>query len=68
MGGLTLSLAPLLPIAASPQADGAEAVFLSANSQMHFAWFDKNTVIKGAALNISRDAPHSRLGGHEVLR
>ena len=62
---ITLTLTILLLGAALQRAEGAEAVFLSANNEMHFAWFDNNTVVKGDSTNhfSRRSAPNTNRPG-----
>ena len=64
-GHITLALAILLLGAALQRAQSAEAVFLSANNEMHLAWFDNNTVVKGDSTNhfSRRSAPNTNRPG-----
>ena len=60
IGRLIVTLIILLVVGASKRAESAEAVFLSANNEMHFAWFDNNTVVKD---EIKGDLINKRAGG-----
>lgn len=50
------------------RADNRSARFLSANNEMHFAWFDDNTVVKGDSRNhfSKRGAPNTSRPGVPV--